>query len=63
MEPIAVLGVGCRFPGGIHNPDSFWNAILEKFDAISDIPTDRWSRNKFCSANDGAPGKMYTRLT
>jgi acyl transferase domain-containing protein len=59
MEPIAVLGVGCRFPGGIHNPDSFWNAILEKFDAISDIPTDRWSRNKFCSANDGAPGKMY----
>ena len=42
-EPIAVVGMGCRFPGGINSPDSYWEALLEKKDMIATIPEGRWT--------------------
>ena len=42
-EPIAIVGIGCRFPGA-SSPDEFWRLLVEGTDAISDVPADRWNR-------------------
>ncbi|MDL5205684.1 type I polyketide synthase [Streptomyces sp. ALI-76-A] len=41
-EPVAVIGVGCRLPGGVHGPDDFWRLLGEGGDAIRRVPEDRW---------------------
>ncbi|MGW2327769.1 beta-ketoacyl synthase N-terminal-like domain-containing protein [Streptomyces sp. NPDC001700] len=41
-EPIAVIGVGCRLPGGVHGPDDYWRLLSEGTDAIRRVPEDRW---------------------
>ncbi len=41
-EPIAVVGLGCRFPGGIHDPESLWRFICEGRSAVGEVPQDRW---------------------
>jgi acyl transferase domain-containing protein/acyl carrier protein/2-polyprenyl-3-methyl-5-hydroxy-6-metoxy-1,4-benzoquinol methylase len=42
-EPIAVIGIGCRFPGGATGPDRFWRNLLDGLDAVGEIPPERWS--------------------
>ncbi len=44
-EPIAVIGMGCRFPGGGNDPQSFWDALLRGVDAVREIPIERWPPN------------------
>src|SRR6266478_342089 len=46
-EPIAVVGIGCRFPGGIDSPTAYWNALLGGLNAIRDVPEDRWKHSRF----------------
>ncbi len=41
-EPIAIIGVGCRFPAGVSSPASFWEFLVSGRDAITDIPQERW---------------------
>lgn len=41
-EPVAVIGLGCRFPGGAEDPDAFWNLLLDGRDGIGEPPVDRW---------------------
>jgi 6-methylsalicylic acid synthase len=41
-EPIAIIGVGCRFPAGVSSPASFWEFLVSGRDAITDIPPERW---------------------
>jgi acyl transferase domain-containing protein len=60
-DPIAVVGIGCRFPGGANNPDSFWQLLSEGRDAIAEVPPDRWDINAFYDPDPGATGKMNTR--
>jgi natural product biosynthesis luciferase-like monooxygenase protein len=60
-EPIAVIGMGCRFPGGADDPDQFWNRLREGTDAIREIPADRWAIDDYFDANPDTPGKMATR--
>jgi phthiocerol/phenolphthiocerol synthesis type-I polyketide synthase B len=42
-EPIAVIGLGCRFPGGVHGPDEYWQFLSEGRSAVSQMPADRWA--------------------
>lgn len=60
-EPIAILGVGCRFPGGANSPEQFWQLLKDGVDAISEVPKDRWDIASFYDPDPNAPGKMYTR--
>ncbi|MFG6100259.1 thioester reductase domain-containing protein [Leptothoe sp. ISB3NOV94-8A] len=41
-EPIAIIGMGCRFPGGVNSPDEFWQLLQQGQDAVGPIPSDRW---------------------
>jgi acyl transferase domain-containing protein/NADP-dependent 3-hydroxy acid dehydrogenase YdfG/acyl carrier protein len=60
VEPIAIIGIGCRFPGA-ENPEAFWQLLRDGVDAITDVPSDRWDIDEFYHPEPGTPGKMYTR--
>ena len=59
--PVAIVGIGCRFPGGVTNANEFWEMIANKTDAISEIPADRWNFKKFYHPTTAKPGKSYAR--
>ncbi|ADG96805.1 Mycocerosate synthase [Segniliparus rotundus DSM 44985] len=61
MVAVAIVGIGCKFPGGIADADSFWDFILNKGDAVTDIPGDRWDVDKYYDPDPDAPGRMYVR--
>ncbi len=60
-EPIAIVGMGCRFPGGATDLTSYWRLLCDGVDAISEIPPDRWNADDFYDPDPAAPGKMTTR--
>lgn len=60
-EPIAIIGMGCRIPGGANDAASFWRLLDNGVDAIVDIPSDRWDADAFYDPDPDAPGKMSTR--
>jgi acyl transferase domain-containing protein/acyl carrier protein len=60
-EPIAVIGIGCRFPGKVNDPDSLWELLRNGVDAISEVPPSRWDINAFYDPDKETPGKMATR--
>ncbi|MGW1374180.1 type I polyketide synthase [Streptomyces sp. NPDC002446] len=60
-EPIAIVGVGCRFPGGVTDPDSYWELLTSGTDAITEVPADRWDLAEFYTEELRSPGKINTR--
>lgn len=60
-EPIAVTGMGCRFPGGVRNPESFWQLLENGIDAITEVPESRWDAAELYDPDTAAPGRMNTR--
>ncbi|MCI0578304.1 MAG: type I polyketide synthase, partial [Chloroflexi bacterium] len=60
-EPIAVIGLGCRFPGGAHSPALYWQLLKDGTDGITPVPKDRWAIDAFYDAELETPGKMVTR--
>lgn len=60
-EPIAIIGMSCRFPGGANTPEAFWQLLRGGRDAISEIPVERWNIDAYYDPDPSAPGKMYTR--
>lgn len=60
-EPIAIVGMGCRLPGGAVNPDAFWDLLINQKDAITEVPRDRWDVDAYYDPDPDAPGKIYTR--
>ncbi|MCG8346827.1 MAG: amino acid adenylation domain-containing protein [Chloroflexales bacterium] len=59
-EPIAVIGIGCRFPGA-DGPQAFWRLLHDGVDAISEVPPDRWDIEGVYDPDPATPGKMSTR--
>ena len=60
-EPIAIVGMGLRFPGDVHSPDDFWDLLRNGRNAIGPIPPERWDINAYYDSDYQTPGKMYTR--
>ncbi|GAB1544231.1 hypothetical protein NUACC21_69070 [Scytonema sp. NUACC21] len=60
MEPIAIIGTGCRFPGG-HNPESFWYALREGRDLITKVPLERWNVDAFYDPEPAKPAKVSSQ--
>lgn len=60
-EAIAIIGIGCRFPGGVNSPETFWNLLQNGTDAIVEIPEDRWNLKTFYDPDREKSGKTYVR--
>ncbi|MGO8676239.1 MAG: SDR family NAD(P)-dependent oxidoreductase [Limisphaerales bacterium] len=61
-EPIAVVGLGCRIPGGANGPEGFWGLLREGRSGVREIPRDRWDVDARYDPNPDAPGKIATRF-
>jgi|GEM_PF-132459 len=61
-EPIAVIGMACRFPGGSDTPQAFWKLLDEGRDAVTEVPRDRWDIDRYYDPDPAKPGKMATRF-
>ncbi|WP_159060373.1 SDR family NAD(P)-dependent oxidoreductase, partial [Streptomyces griseoruber] len=61
-EPIAIVGIGCRFPGGVRSPEDLWRLVVSETDAVSRFPVDRgWDLEALFDPDPDAVGKSYTR--
>lgn len=60
-EPIAIIGMACRYPGDVIDLDSFWKLLAEGKDAIQKIPADRWDVEALFAEEEATPGKMNTK--
>lgn len=60
-EPIAIIGMGCRLPGGIDTPQKYWELLKSGTDAVSEMGNDRWDFEAHYSSDPEEPGKMSVR--
>ncbi len=61
LDAIAIVGIGCRFPGGAHDARSFWRLLREGRCAIREIPPERWSLDGFYDAAPDNPFRSYSK--
>ncbi|MEB3063021.1 type I polyketide synthase, partial [[Mycobacterium] zoologicum] len=60
-EPIAVVGMGCRLPGGVDGPAAFWQLLCDEGSGIVRVPADRWDADAFFSSDHSVPGTICSR--
>jgi 3-oxoacyl-[acyl-carrier-protein] synthase II len=60
-EPIAIVGMGCRLPGGVDNPDAFWQLLHDGVDAIEEVPAIHWQIDDYYDGNTNTLGKISNR--
>jgi acyl transferase domain-containing protein/NADPH:quinone reductase-like Zn-dependent oxidoreductase/acyl carrier protein/SAM-dependent methyltransferase len=60
-EPIAITGIGCRFPGGANDPQALWKILVDGLDAVGEVPADRWNVDRFYHAETAIPGKSIAK--
>nr|VFJ91500.1 MAG: Acyl transferase domain-containing protein [Candidatus Kentron sp. LFY] len=61
LMPIAIIGMGCRFPGDAETPQKFWEMLCEGRDGVIEVPPDRWDVKRFHDPDPNKPGKTYTK--
>src|SRR3954464_6700958 len=60
-EGIAIIGIGCRFPGGINDTEAFWKVLAEGRNVVSEVPADRWNVDRFYDPEPGIAGKSVAK--
>jgi acyl transferase domain-containing protein/NAD(P)-dependent dehydrogenase (short-subunit alcohol dehydrogenase family)/acyl carrier protein len=60
-DPIAIIGMGCRFPGGAHSPEAYWSLLKDGVDAVREMPRNRWDVDAFYDADPATPGKTSAK--
>jgi acyl transferase domain-containing protein len=60
-EPLAIIGMGCRFPGKANDPESLWRLLCDGVDAVTEVPANRWNADVFYDPDPMTPGKANTR--
>ena len=60
-DRIAIIGIGCRFPGGINDTHAFWKLLAEGREAVRDVPADRWNVERYYDAEPGVVGKSIAK--
>lgn len=60
-SPIAIVGMSCRFPGGVTTPDEYWRLLVDQIDAITEVPPERWNKDVLFSEDRQKAGKTYSR--
>ncbi|BBZ36292.1 sulfolipid-1 biosynthesis phthioceranic/hydroxyphthioceranic acid synthase [Mycolicibacterium confluentis] len=58
---VAVIGMGCRLPGGIDSPERLWEALVRGDDLVTEIPPDRWDADDFYDPEPGVPGRSVSK--
>lgn len=61
LTPIAVIGMGCRLPGGIESPQRLWEALRSGADLVTEVPPDRWDAEEFYDPEPGVPGRSVSK--
>jgi len=61
FDPIAIIGLGCRLPGGANPPASFWRMLMEGVDDLKEVPQSRWDHRFYYAPEPGKPGKTYSK--
>ena len=59
-QPIAIVGIGCRFPGA-SSPQQFWQLLVDGADAVGEIMPQRWDDGRWYHANKECLGRVYTK--
>lgn len=59
-DAIAVVGMSCRFPGGVRSPEDYWKLLVAETDAVTEVPSDRFSTEFYQHPSKREPGKSYT---
>ncbi|WP_460748528.1 beta-ketoacyl synthase N-terminal-like domain-containing protein, partial [Micromonospora schwarzwaldensis] len=61
-EPVAIVGMGCRYPGGVGDPEGFWRLLVEGVDAVGEFPVDRgWDVGSSDDSDPAGSGTSYVR--
>jgi len=60
-EPIAVVGMACRFPGGVDNPDEYWELLKQGRSGIVRVPPERWDADQYYTDDHTVPGTICNR--
>ncbi len=60
-DRIAIIGVGCRFPGGVHDTETFWKLLVEGREAVGEVPADRWNIDRYYDPEPGLAGKSIAK--
>ncbi|BAX92357.1 sulfolipid-1 biosynthesis phthioceranic/hydroxyphthioceranic acid synthase [Mycobacterium shigaense] len=61
VTPVAVIGIGCRLPGGIDSPERLWDALLRGEDLVTEVPADRWDVDDYYDPEPGVPGRSVSK--
>lgn len=59
-DAVAIIGIGCRFPGGVNDAEALWKLLVEGREAVCEIPDDRWNVTRFYDPEPGIVGKSVT---
>jgi len=60
-EGVAIIGIGCRFPGGVNDTEALWKLLVEGREAVGEVPPDRWNVERYYDAEPGIAGKSIAR--